>query len=397
MPSHRFWFATYDFSNSGYVLVFQAFLFPILLTAVAGEQADSIWAAIVALSSILAIIVGPFLGKLADKIGKAQVFTFLVTLSALLAASTPLLWRNHWFLLAASFVIFNTLFELSQTLYDSFLTNISSNSAVMTKISSFAWGFGYLGGAIFAAAYFGLSKIGWNEVSMLAFFAILFLVLSIPAMLSFRKLTPKVKIVHIRLRDLLHTKPFIPIKQLFIYWVIADCVSALVYFAPLYFKQEIGLSTMTLGALVLGMQLLAFPLTVVLGKLAASWGHIKVIRLGLVIWTISLLGLIFASSLTHIIIVSVGFAFVFGSTQAILRANYASRIPKKHSGEAMGYFAVAQKSASVLAPGIVWIVTLFSDSLRPAFAILFVLILIAAIVSGSLPEVIKRKTAKNQT
>lgn len=100
-------YGSYDFSNSGYALTFQSFLFPLLLSSTADGQRSSgtLWGAVVALSSLLAVVVGPFLGRFADRIGKGGVFCFLVLLAGSLAAIAPMVFEGRIWALALSFII----------------------------------------------------------------------------------------------------------------------------------------------------------------------------------------------------------------------------------------------------------------------------------------------------
>ena len=79
--SKRWGFASYDFSNSGYVAVFQSFLFPVVLVDVLardGVASELIWPIMVSVSSVLAVVTAPFIGRLADQIGKTRGVTVFV-------------------------------------------------------------------------------------------------------------------------------------------------------------------------------------------------------------------------------------------------------------------------------------------------------------------------------
>src|SRR3989344_3706606 len=142
-PRNKFWFATYDFSNSGFLIIFQSFLFPILLAQAAEGSSingDTVWSTVVTISSILAIISAPFLGRFADAFGKGVTFAVVVTLTGTLALLSPAIFDNNVVFLAIMFVLFNTFFELSQSLYDSFLLNLEKTKEGIAKLSTFAWG-----------------------------------------------------------------------------------------------------------------------------------------------------------------------------------------------------------------------------------------------------------------
>ena len=389
--SKRWGFASYDFSNSGYVAVFQSFLFPIVLSDVLardGVASELIWPIMVSISSVLAVVTAPFIGRLADQIGKTRVFTVLVLLTGLLAIVAPAAFSGAAALFVVSFVIFNLLFELSQSIYDSFLLNLSKDPIEMTKISSFAWGFGYLGGALFAVIYFVLSKAQVPPSAMLSIFAALFLLCSLPAIRFFSRLhIPPTRQEGSPLSDVLHPRTPVPWREILIYWVIADTVAAIMYFAPLYLRSELEMTTTMIGGVLLVGQLIAFPATILMGHFASRIGNVRALQIGLVVWGVGLVGLFLATSLVHVIVVFLLLSLVVGSTQALLRAHFAERVSIEQSAEGLGFFAIAQKSASIVAPLIVVFTTIVWDSVAPAFLVLALLIVIALIASSRLPSI----------
>lgn len=390
LQSKRLRFGSYDFSNSGYVLIFQSFLFPIVLAKAASNntEAQTLWAWIVTSSSIVAIVAAPFVGRSADLLGKWRVFAVAVAIAGILASLSPIVLAKNLILLALSFLVFNTIFEWTQSLYDSFLLNFGKTRAEITSLSTFGWGFGYVGGALFAIAYLILSRKGVSASFSLALLGVLFLLTSIPAILTFRRAEQDVGRTYTRasLKKILSTSSPVPWRELLIYWVIADSTAAVIYFAPLYMQQEIGLTTQRMGMLFLAAQVVAFPMTILMGKFAVMKGTMKVIRWCLLIWLAAVVGLYAAHSLQGLIPVMFAFSLVIGSTQAILRAHYAARVKLEHSGEGLGYYAVAQKSASVAAPAMVAGVLMLGGTLRSAFLVLAGFILLAFIVAFRLPE-----------
>lgn len=380
----RLTYASYDFANSGYVVIFQSFLFPLFLGSFLSTRGniESLWGWTVAVSSVLAILTSPSVGKLADRSGKGRVFTSLVISCGLLVVLSILGLAGRPILLLASFVIFNALFELSQTIYDSFLVNFASTAAAKVSLSTFAWGFGYVGGAVFVATYLLLERSAVPISLMLLIFVALFLAASVPSMRAFLRVSPATGPPDSGgLRTLLRTSPPVPWKDIVVYWIIADCVAAIMYFMPLYATREIGLSTRTIGALMLATQTLAFPATVLMGRVARRVGNVRTIRFSLVVWAFILVSLFLARSLQQLLPALFLLLFVVGTTQSLLRAHYAARVDLSRSGEGLGYFAVAQKSASVLSPALVSLVFMLTGSLRYAFLLLAGLVALGLVLS----------------
>jgi UMF1 family MFS transporter len=381
-------YGAYDFSNSGYALTFQSFLFPILLSAAyhGSGSSGTVWGTVVTLSSLAAIVVGPFVGRYSDHVGKGPVFVWLVVSTGVLAVVCPLVFQDRLWLLALGFIVFNTTFELSQSLYDSFLLDFRSTAEGMTRLSTFAWGFGYLGGSVSAIVYLLLNRRETPAAISLAVLAGLFLVLSIPAMIGFTRANPRRKGASLHFSQILAVKNPVPWRDIVVYWLIADSVGAVLYFTPLYMREELKLSTKELGIIILGTQLVAFPLTVVMGRVANRWGIVRTIRLSLIVWLCGLTGLFFARSIAQLIPAMLALALVFGSTQALMRSHFAARLSLERSGEGFGFFAIAQKSAAVFAPGLIALMSLVTGSLRPTYLVVALLIAVALLLSRRIPE-----------
>lgn len=372
-------YGSYDFSNSGYALAFQSFLFPLLLSAAGGGQGSSgaLWGTIVALSSLLAVVAGPFIGRFADKIGKGGVFAALVLLAGGMAAVAPTAFEGRVWALAVAFVLFNTIFELSQSLYDSFLVDFRAGTAELTRLSTFAWGFGYLGGAVAAVVYLLLDKAGRRISTTLTVLAVMFVLLSVPAIVAFWQRKPARVPERFSWREIRQVSNPVPWRDIVVYWLIADSVGAVMYFTPLYMREELQIDTKQLGMLVLGMQLVAFPLTVMMGRVASRLGVTRTIRASLLVWLVGLTGLYFARTVLQLLPALALLALVVGSTQALLRVHFALRLSNDRSGEGFGFFAIAQKSASIAAPALVAVLSWATGSLRPTYIGVAILVAVA--------------------
>lgn len=393
-------FGSYDFSNSGYVLIFQSFLFPTFFaSALAGlfSDPDRVWGLAVAGSTMLSVLVAPRVGAASDRVGRSRVFIAAIVFVGILAIAVSLGGSQYPVVVLVGFVIFNAVFEISQSLYDSFLKDCATDLRESVRLSTFAWGFGYLGGALFAFLYLWLNSVTMSAAHMLAFFAGLYLILSLPAygFLRGREWTGRqttnavtksyrgAEVVSLLFR--LRTVSPVAFRHLAIYWLVVDAVSGVLYFAPLFLTTEVGLSMTTVGTLLLSAQLAAAPATYYVGLAANRWGLLLTIRLTLVGWILALVGIFMASSVRDVVLAMVPMVFVIGSTQALLRAHFSQHVARNAAAEGFGYYAVAQKSAAVFTPLLASGVAAMTGSLRPVFALLAVIIFLAAWLAARLP------------
>ena len=386
--SKKWAFAWYDFANSGFLIIFQAFLFPLFFAGVldkAGFRGGAWWGWVVALSVLIAVILGPIIGRLVDRKNKSRIFVLLVALTFLFTLASLSTFSNQALWLIVFFVILNTCFELSQTVYDSFLSDIAAGERQKNSISALAYGFGYFGGVMALGLYFILDKFGLDVRQILAISAVLFLIFSVFPMVIFSRIEKNKPVVSFLPKVKTFERLGINLKILAIYWIIADVVTAITFFAALFGERDLHLSKMTIGYLLILMQILAFPLTILGSKIANKFGTVRTIRVSLVFWLVGLVIAFFSREIWHLVISIVIFSFVFGTTQSLLRSNYANRI-KSGAGEAFGYFALANKSASVLSPALVGLIIAWTGNVRPAFILLAFLVFVSIYLSKYLGE-----------
>lgn len=382
-------YALYDFANSGYVLLFQSFLFPLLLSSFVTDTAvaERNWGLVLLTSNLIAVLLAPVIGRVADLKNRIKIFSITILIAALLSFFSVLAFE-YTFLLVA-FIIFNVSFELSQSLYDSFLSVISSDKKERIGISTFAWGFGYLGGVLFVIVYFILNKLQVDNNIILAVASILYLFFSYLAIRNIRKNTDLQKETSVletgfkRLLAIKLPKEFIPI--LLIYFIVFLGTTAIVNFSSLFFNKELLITETRVGAVMLGAQVLAFPLTILFGKIAQMKGIVKTLRLCIVIWCIGILAMYFSKTLVHIIFVAFIFSFIIGSTQSLIRAHY-SNLVKGNISEMFGFYGMSNKLGAVLSPLLITLSVSTTGSIRNSFFIIFILMLVALILSKFLKE-----------
>jgi UMF1 family MFS transporter len=125
--------ALYDFANSSYALIIISFIFPIFYRdIIAGEKyGDFYWGLIISISILLGGLASPILGAIADEHKrKKSKFIFLVTSSSVGTALLYLTGSQTLLFDSVLFVLTNLFYEMAQSLYDSFLPQISTKETV---------------------------------------------------------------------------------------------------------------------------------------------------------------------------------------------------------------------------------------------------------------------------
>jgi len=348
----RWGFFLYDFANSGYVVVFGTFLFPIFFRDRLfpdHPRADLYWGLCVSSSVVVAGLLAPLVGHSADRLARrsvlglwvACVFAGIVGLTAGSAGQSiaPAV-------IAVVFVLTHASYVLSVAVCDSYLSQLGNDRA---GVSSFAWGFGYLGGVVCLAGVLLVQGTSMQPRPVAfgftaAFFA-LFASLSL-ALLPHRAGRQEVGLLQAVRRVV---DPNL-LKTLAAFWLINEGIVTVMFFTALFGRETLQLDIRSIGAIFVGVQLLAFPGTWAMGRLARRLGTRTVIAITVIVWCVLLTGLSVAQTVTHFAAVSLISALVLGSTQALMRAHYSRIYPQRSSGLSFGLYALVTKSSTVVGP-----------------------------------------------
>jgi UMF1 family MFS transporter len=366
-------YSLFDFANSAFTLIFHAYLFPLYLYQFVfkpGTNSDLAWGILLSASALISVLAGPFAGRWADRNGRWKVFSIIAVASFL--SGLVFIGQSNWQILGA-FLVANSLFYLAANLYNSLLGSLVTGSEKVS-FSGFAWGFGYLGGILcfigvfFFQNSFGLnSKIPYLFTSLFySFFGVLSLMLLRRPLLLARG-RPKVT-----LREMFAALNKDRVGLLLGYFLIADTIGAVISFTALYASQELRLSTNTIGGFLLGVQLLAFPFTYLVCRVAMRHGTVRILAGCVAIWICILLLFVIRVNLAGMFLVTILTALVIGSTQALMRSHYSDLLEKERDSELFGWYGIATESAAVIAPLVFGLTAFTFDSKRLAMGLLII-------------------------
>jgi len=116
------------------------------------------------------------------------------------------------------------------------------------------------------------------------------------------------------------------------------------------YGAEIGIGTADLAGALLLTQVVAFPMTLLFGRLAKSLGTKQSIYLALAVYTvISILGY-FMSESWHFWVLAAMVGTVQGGSQALSRSLFGSMCPRDRSAEFFGFYDISSKFAGIAGP-----------------------------------------------
>lgn len=118
-----------------------------------------------------------------------------------------------------------------------------------------------------------------------------------------------------------------------------DGVHIIICIASTY-GTDLGMSMTSLLIIFLLTQFVAFPFTIIYGKLAEKVGAKKLIYVGIITYIMICCYAIFIKTKLHFWILAMAVGSAQGGIQAISRSYFARLVPKEKSSEFFGFFSV---------------------------------------------------------
>jgi len=147
------------------------------------------------------------------------------------------------------------------------------------------------------------------------------------------------------------------------YWFYIDGVDTIIRMAVDY-GMSIGLESKHLILSLLLVQFVGFPATIVFTHFAQKWDTKKAILLAIAIYFFITIGASMMDSIEEFYILAVMIALVQGGVQALSRSYYSRMIPDRYAAEFFGFYNFVGKSAAILGPFVIGVVTLLTKNSR---------------------------------
>lgn len=365
----------YDIGNSAFILLVTAIV-PIYfnsLTDAAGltnAQYVSYWGYATSISTLLVAFIGPICGTLADHKGyKKPIFTLCMMLGAIGCAALGAAWS--WLSFLAIFVVAKVGFNSSLVFYDAMLPEVT-NDERMDNVSSMGYALGYIGSVIpfvvclvlvLFSGSFGMST-GTAMVIAFLITAAWWVVCTLPLLKTYQQKAYVELGAHPfadSFRRLGNT--FREVKQqkhIFLYllafFFFIDGVYTIINMATTY-GQSLGLDSTGLLLALLVTQIVAFPCSIIFGRLSGKYDTGMLIKICIVCYTgITIFGM-FLFHLWQFWMLAVMVGMFQGGVQALSRSYLGKIIPAERSGEYYGLMDICGKGADALGPAIIALVS----------------------------------------
>ena len=361
----------YDIGNSAFILLVST-LIPIYFNALAAaDNLDenlylSYWGYAGSLATILVAIVGPICGALADRNKKKFLFSLCLGLGV--AGCTLLGFCPGWLAFLAVFVIARVGYSSSLVFYDSMLPGITDEKR-MDRVSSMGYAFGYIGSVIpfivclvlvQGCSTFGMSQRSAMSVSFLLT-ALWWLGCSVPLLKGYRQtafvsaqgrspISESFRQLGRTIRDA-RKQPHI-FLYLVAFFFFIDGVYTIIDMATAY-GAALGLDTTGLLPALLLTQFVAFPFSILFGRLSARYDTGLLIKVCIGAYTGITLFAVFLVSQWQFWVLAVLVGMFQGGIQALSRSYLGKIIPAERSGEYYGLMDICGKGASFVGMTVV--------------------------------------------
>ncbi len=381
----------YDWANSAFATTIMGAILPTYFaTYIASGNSVPIWGYAVAIGSLIAALLSPILGGIADF--RASKKLFLGIFAALGIISTALLFfvsgPEQQTLCIVLYILGTIGFAGSLVFYDSLLPHVAKPED-MDKVSSRGYAVGYIGGGVLLLINVLMIFLGPNLLTnmtneaatqlmmrlSLASVAIWWAVFSIPLFRRVKEpaaMAEKQEIgkngITVSLQRL--GKAFREIRDyqdlfwfLLTFLVYSNGIGTIITMAAA-FATDLGFSTMTVLGTFLMVQFVAAPFALLFGRLGTKLGNKKAITISLLIYTLVAIVGYFMSKDWHMFVLGFGVATVQGGSQALSRSLIGKLMPKSKSAEFYGFFSVSEKFNTIIGPAIMALVTQLTGNVR---------------------------------
>jgi UMF1 family MFS transporter len=398
----------YDWANSAFATTIMAAVLPVYFASVAGANLEGnlatvYWAYTTSISLLVAAVISPILGAMADFRGsKKRYLTAFVLIGV---AGTALLYfvRTGDWLLACLFFIFGELgFAGANVFYDSLLPHVAKPGEI-DQVSTRGYAMGYLGGGLLLAINLAMIMLAPEELTgfmtRLSFLtvAVWWLVFTIP-LWRFVKEPPRrvfageegFNPVQASFRRLGATfREITRYRQLFLFlvafWLYNDGIGTIIKMATIY-GDEIGIGRTTLIGTLLMVQFVGIPFAFLFGWMAKRLGTKQSIYLSLLVYSGIAIGGYFMTQAWHFWALGFAVATVQGGSQALSRSLFGRMVPRSKSAEFFGFFSVSEKFAGIIGPLVFGVVGQIMGHSRLSIVSLVVFFIVGALLLTRVDE-----------
>lgn len=394
-----------DWANSAYSLMITTAIFPIFYKSVAdaagisGADSTAYLGYTNAIATVLTAVFAPFLGTSADYKGyRKPLFTISTLLGIIAVFSMMFIGNGNWLLLLVVYAISSFGFHVANIFYDSSIMDVTTPER-LDQVSSTGFGLGYIG-SVFPFLIFMVFQLTGifpaNVTVNIGFLltAAWWFIFTIPYWKNVNQVNYLEKtegIVQTTVKSLTATVKELkkyPHIYLFLfgYFFYIDGVGTIIAMATSV-GTDLGLSANELIIMLLVVQIVAFPCSIMYGYLARRFGTRTMLFVGIATYIVICIFGLSLDSFTDFMILAVLVGTAQGGIQGLSRSYFGQIIPREKSNQFYGFYNIFGKFSSVLGTTILGVVAqITGDSLKGLFALIVQFIIGAILLYMAKPS-----------
>lgn len=400
----------YDWANSAYGIIVTTAVLPVYFKSVAtssgisNASSTAYWGYANSFSTLLVSLLAPFLGALADYPNfKKRLLGMFCWLGIVMTVGLAFVPASQWQILLTIYIFSAIGYSVSNLFYDSFLTDVADDLQ-MNKISMYGYAFGYLGGVLAFILFLilqltsGFGMLDGTGIAKMSFIiaASWWLVFYLPLQ---RNVTQKYSVTSTKtplsgsfkrvFETIRHIRQYKKVAWFLVaYFFYIDGVDTIFTMATAI-GLDIGIKTTELMIVMLVVQLIAVPFSIMFGWLADKTSTRKGILLGIGVYLLICLYALRLKTNFDFWVLAILVGTSQGGLQALSRSYFGQIIPKESGSEFYGFLNILGKFSAVMGPFIVAIVTQMTGKSTIGAASLSVLFLVGLVIFAMLPKISK--------
>ncbi|MCF7871286.1 MAG: MFS transporter [Candidatus Omnitrophica bacterium] len=330
------------------------------------NTADIYYGLAFGVSSLIALLFSPFIGRISDLTGKRNlILTFLTIFSAVLVV---FLGFTHNVLLALVFFALAKLFiQLAMIVYNALISEVAPANR-LGLISGFGKMLGFIGALAVLYLMTPLKEnYGYHRLFQIS--GLLFFLFSLPCIIatrnknskqenkkkkftSFRQLVITFKSTLSSLKSLCEKVEGIKDLLKASFFILCP-VNVLILFMAVYLTKVFGLDDLAIVNVIATATIAAIVSSISFGALGDRIGHKKILYLVFALMFVSFILVSLGTARVHAFWLGALFGLIYGALMAVPRALAVAIVPKEKIGEFFGFFAWMGYIAGFTGP-LVW-------------------------------------------
>lgn len=383
----------YDWGSSAFSTTVEAAVLPVFFEQVVaanlpGNQPTVYWGYTNALSLLIAALLAPILGSIADYTGSKKRLLALFAAGGILATSLMVFITTGTVWLALVLFFCGSIgLGASYIFYDSLLPHVAKPDDI-DYVSSKGYALGYLGGGILLAVNIVMIQVlfkgsTWGPRLSFLSVGLWWALFTIP--LLRRVPEPRANTTGIGegvnpitagLQRVGQTfREIRKYRQLFLFlvafWLYNDGIGTIIKMATIY-GSEIGIGMIDLIGALLLTQFVGIPFSLAFGKFSKVLGTKRSIMVGLGWYALITIAGYFMTKAWHFWALAFAVGMVQGGTQALSRSLFGLMAPKARSAEFFGFYDISSKFAGIAGPALFAVVGQLMGSSRLSIVALII-------------------------